>query len=55
MDAPMVFKWPLSGEAWAALTVSRPLDADDVETLCDNFKVAKRALDKAARTEEPSS
>ena len=44
----MEFSWPLSGNALATLTVTRTLEHDDIETLCDYFETAKKALRKAA-------
>lgn len=54
-DAPperavfMEFIWPLSGDAVATMTVSRSLDADDIDTLEAYFDIAKKALAKAAK------
>jgi DNA-binding protein YbaB len=51
----MQFTWPLSENAVATLTVSKQLDPDDVELLSDYFAVAKRALVKAARTQQAAA
>jgi hypothetical protein len=48
----MQFTWPLSGDVVATLTVSRQIETDDVETLGDYFKIAQKALLKAARKKE---
>lgn len=47
----MEFHWPLSGDAQATLTVSRRLDADDIETLVSYFEIAKKALRKSAASQ----
>lgn len=48
----MEFTWPLSGNALATLTVTRTLDPEDIETLEDYFKIAKKALAKAAKSHQ---
>jgi len=46
----MEFKWPLSGDAVAVLTVTKSvLDADDIEILVGNFQLATKVLRKAAQ------
>lgn len=47
-DLYMEFTWPLSGDAVATLSVTKTLDADDIETLEQYFAIAKKALTKAA-------
>ena len=48
----MEFKWWLSGDAAATLTVSKQLDLDDIDTLADCLEIAKKALRKAAKSAE---
>jgi hypothetical protein len=49
----MEFTWPLSGDTVATLTVTKGLDAEDIETLTAYFEIAKKALAKAAKTRKP--
>lgn len=51
----MEFTWPLSGDAVATLTVSRPFDADDLAMLKDYFALAERVLKKAAKSERAAA
>lgn len=54
-EGRMEFNWPLSGDTVATLTVSRTLEADDIETLAEYFEIAKKAMRKATRTATPPS
>lgn len=53
--ARMEFNWVLSGDAVATMTVSRAIDAEDIETLASFFEIAKKALLKAARANQASA
>ena len=46
------FRWPLSGIAAAAMSISRGFNIDDVEMLEQNFAIAKKVLLKAANALE---
>ena len=45
----MEFKWWLSGDVVATLTVNRALELDDIDVLSESFETAKKGLIKAAK------